>query len=126
MHAHEYLLKTECNYAGGQPYWDEPLDAGKFSESIVLDAETGFGGDGQGPSNCIQDGPFKDYVNAIGPGLRVTDHCIDRNVNDCGSRQANQSFVDQCMQSSDYSTFWPCIEFAPHSGGHGGIGGQVY
>jgi tyrosinase len=125
MHAHEYLLRNECNYTGGQPYWDESLDAGNFATSIVLDPETGFGGNGVGPSNCIADGPFKDYVNAIGPGPNITDHCIDRIISDCSSQGAAKSFVDTCMKAGNLSTFWPCLEGAPHSAGHGGIGGQV-
>ncbi|KAF2279722.1 Di-copper centre-containing protein [Westerdykella ornata] len=125
VHAHEHLLKTECNYTGGQPYWNEALDAGNFSTSIVLDPETGFGGNGVAPSNCIQDGPFKDYVNAIGPGEAISDHCIDRIVNECMSVMGNSTFVNQCMQMQDYKTFWPCVEAAPHSAGHGGIGGQM-
>ncbi|KAF2187156.1 Di-copper centre-containing protein, partial [Zopfia rhizophila CBS 207.26] len=125
MHAHEHLLKTECNYTAGQPYWDESLDAGNFSRSIVLDPETGFGGDGIGTDRCIKDGPFKDYVNAIGPGRTISDHCIDRRVDDCTSQLADRKYVDECMQMRNFSTLWPCIESAPHSAGHGGIGGEA-
>jgi tyrosinase len=124
LHTHEYILKTECNYTGTQPYWQESLDAGNFTHSIVLDPETGFGGDGAGPNNCIKDGPFKDYVNAIGPGLSVTDHCIDRQISDCMSGMAAQNNVDQCMAMRNFSMLWPCIEDSPHKAGHGGIGGQ--
>ncbi|KAJ4348598.1 uncharacterized protein N0V89_009976 [Didymosphaeria variabile] len=88
IYAHESILQTECNYTGAQPYWDEPLDAGNFSSSVVLDAVTGFGGNGAGLSNCVNDGPFKDYVNAIGPFQQITDHCIDRRIDDCASAQA--------------------------------------
>lgn len=125
VHAHEYLLQTECDYKGGHPYWDEALDAGNFSTSIILDPVSGFGGNGVGPSNCINDGPFKDYVNAIGPGEAYTDHCIDRVISDCSSQAADKKYVDECMKAQNFSTFWPCIEGAPHSAGHGGIGGQV-
>jgi hypothetical protein len=52
IHTHEYALKTECNYTGTQPYWQESLDAGNFTHSIVLDPEIGFGGDGAGPNDC--------------------------------------------------------------------------
>ncbi|KAH8657536.1 hypothetical protein BGZ60DRAFT_493790 [Tricladium varicosporioides] len=125
MHAHEYLLQTECGYNGTQPYWDEPRDAGKFSKSEVLDPEVGFGGDGVPPSNCIKDGPFVNYTNGIGPGHLISDHCIDRQVNDFTSQFANQTFVDQCYQLQNYSTAWPCIEASPHIGGHGGIGAEM-
>lgn len=65
VHTHETILRTECNYTGTQPYWDEVLDAGNFTHSVVLDPETGFGGDGYGANNCIKDGPFKDYVVSL-------------------------------------------------------------
>ncbi|OAG01602.1 Di-copper centre-containing protein [Paraphaeosphaeria sporulosa] len=125
MHAHEHILRTDCNYTGAQPYWDEPLDAGNFSSSVVLDPVAGFGGNGTGPKNCITDGPFMDYVNAIGPFQQVSDHCIDRKIDECASAQAAAKNVDQCMASGNYSTFWPCLENAPHGAGHGGVGGQM-
>lgn len=125
MHTHEHVLKTECNYTGTQPYWDEPLDAGNFTHSVVLDPVTGFGGNGVGASNCIKDGPFKDYVNSIGPFQQITNHCIDRRIDECQSAQAAKKNVDQCLQAQKFSTMWPCIEALPHGAGHGGIGGQV-
>lgn len=125
MHAHEHMLRTECDYTGAQTYWYEPLDSGNFSQSVVLDPVTGFGGNGSGPKNCITDGPFKDYVNAIGPFQQIADHCIDRNIDECWSALAATNFVDQCMALGNYSTFWPCLEEEPHSAGHGGVGGQV-
>jgi hypothetical protein len=124
IHTHEYALKTECNYTGTQPYWQESLDAGNFTHSIVLDPEIGFGGDGAGPNDCIKDGPFKDYVNAVGPGQSITDHCINRQINDCISVMAIQSNVDQCMAMQNFSMMWQCLEDSPHKAGHGGIGGQ--
>lgn len=125
MHAHEHLLRTVCNYTGAQPYWDEALDAGNFSASVILDPKTGFGGNGVGGGNCINDGPFKDYVNVIGPGQANTNHCIDRIVSDCMSQMGSKQIVDGCIQMQNFSTFWPCIEGGPHGAGHGGIGGQV-
>lgn len=125
VHAHEQLLRTECNYQGAQPYWDETHDAGNFSGSSVLDPITGFGGNGQGTNNCIKDGPFKDYVNAMGPGTLVSDHCIDRQVNNGAGVFASKQFVDQCLETKTFSTAWACLEALPHTAGHGGIGGQV-
>ncbi|KAJ4287542.1 hypothetical protein N0V90_012245 [Kalmusia sp. IMI 367209] len=126
MHAHESILRTECNYTGTQPYWDEPLDAGNFSHSVVLDSLTGFGGDGTGPNNCIADGPFKDYVNALGPFQQISDHCIDRRLDECSSAMADKKFVNDCMAMKNFTTFWPCLEGGPHGAGHGGIGGQLW
>jgi tyrosinase len=129
VHTHEQLLKTVCGYTGVQPYWDEALDAGNFAASPLLDPETGFGGDGEGEGQCIQDGPFKGYVNPIGPGERVSDHCINRNLGDCisvyGARLAGRQYVDACAELESYAEWWPCIEFGPHSAGHVGIGGEV-
>ncbi|PVH91111.1 Di-copper centre-containing protein [Periconia macrospinosa] len=125
VQAHETALRTECSYAGAQPYWDEPRDAGNFSKSILLDPETGFGGDGVGPNNCIADGPFKDYMNSVGPGESITDHCIDRQINDCWSEGAAQKNVDACMKITTFESAWNCLEGMPHRSGHRGINGQM-
>ncbi|ORY12449.1 hypothetical protein BCR34DRAFT_651193 [Clohesyomyces aquaticus] len=126
IHAHEHILRTSCNYTGAHPYWDETLDAGNFSTSILLDPETGFGGNGVGKDNCIATGPFKDYVNTIGPGEVNTEHCIDRQVNDCASKSAEQKVVDSCMKMTNFEDAWNCLEGGPHTAGHGGIGGQMF
>ncbi|KAK1749924.1 tyrosinase [Echria macrotheca] len=134
MHAHEKALREECGYKGAQPrYWDEPRDAGHFSQSDVLDPVTGFGGNGTGPPGpgtgtmgCIQDGPFANVVDHLGPGYRQgTPHCIYRFVNDTVSRMSGQAYVDECMAKTTYLDFWPCVESAPHVGGHGGVGGKM-
>ncbi|KAL2070975.1 hypothetical protein VTL71DRAFT_14001 [Oculimacula yallundae] len=125
MHSHEYLLRTECGFNGTQPYWDEPLDAGNFSKSILFDTVVGFGGNGIPPTNCIQDGPFVDYINGIGPGHTIQDHCIDRKFDDFISLSALQSYVDRCKAIPDYLTAWPCMEEHPHIGCHGAVGGEM-
>ena len=125
VHIHESLLRSECNYAGAQPYWDESLDAGNFSHSVILDPESGFGGNGVGKDNCIVDGPFKDYVNSIGPGQTYGKHCINRAVDECMSQNAKKENIAGCMGKKTYVDAWNCIEGMPHSAGHGGIGGQV-
>jgi len=131
LSAHEEALRNECGYAGAQPYWDEPLDAGHFSKSILLHNPTNpdltFGGDGD-PSrnNCIQTGPFATYTNPIGPGYVINDHCIDRRINDAISGSAQPSVVQACMDKTTWMEFWPCIENrGPHSAGHGGVGMQM-
>lgn len=106
-------------------YWQEQLDAGKFSQSIVLDPVSGFGGDGSGRGNCITTGPFANYTNHIGPGYQLTDHCIDRRINNQISTGSSQGNVNQCLQQSSFATAWSCIEGMPHAGGHAGVGGQV-
>ena len=119
------MLATECNYTGAQPYWDESLDADDWESSILFDPDTGFGGNGVGPSKCIADGPFKNYVNAVGPGQSQTGHCIDRDINKCMGKFAAPSIIENCMKMANFSTFWPCIENGPHGAGHGGVGGEV-
>lgn len=59
--------------------------------------------------------------------VTVTDHCIDRGIDDTISRYTAQSYVDACLAKPDFATAWPCIEnnTGPHSGGHVGVGGQV-
>lgn len=106
-------------------YWAEERDAGAFSSSIILDPYLGFGGDGVGRSNCIRDGPFANYTNPIGPGYEINDHCIDRQVTDDASIMSAPFAVETCMNQTQFTDFWPCIEAAPHTAGHGGIGAQV-
>jgi len=125
VHAHETLLRTECNYTGAHPYWDESLDAGNFANSVLLDPVFGFGGNGEGENHCITTGPFKDYVNAVGPGVTITDHCLTRNINDCLSMGAKKEYVQDCVAKETFFDMWNCLEAAPHAAGHGGINGQV-
>ncbi|KAK0657776.1 hypothetical protein B0T16DRAFT_386256 [Cercophora newfieldiana] len=123
--AHEQALRKECGYTGAQPYWEEGRDAGAFSKSILLDPVLGFGGNGVGPNKCIQDGPFANYTNSLGPGYLVQDHCIDRDINDLFSTTAAAATVERCLNTTTYLDFWPCIENGPHGAGHGGIGAQM-
>ncbi|KAF5534722.1 di-copper centre-containing protein, partial [Fusarium napiforme] len=122
MHTHEHFLRTECGYTGYQPYWDEPLDAGNFTSSIVFDPVHGFGGDGRESDGCITDGPFANYTNALGPGYLITDHCIDRRISNEESKGSSQSEVDACNEYTDFEDAWPCIQDKPHTGGHAGVG----
>ncbi|KAM7191450.1 tyrosinase [Rhypophila sp. PSN 637] len=132
MHAHERALREECGYKGAQPYWDEPRDAGNFINSDVLDPITGFGGNGTGNGGpqpgmgCIHDGPFANFSNNLGPGyFQGTPNCIYRFVNDTVSLMSSQPYVDECKAKPNYLKFWPCLEAAPHVGGHGGVGGKM-
>lgn len=106
-------------------YWDEPREAGYFSSSDIFNPKTGFGGDGVGEEGCIDDGPFAGYVNSLGPGYRLTDHCITRFISDEASLGSLQESVDACHEAETFIDAWICIEAAPHRGGHGGVGGLV-
>ncbi|KAK0737959.1 hypothetical protein B0T18DRAFT_335390 [Schizothecium vesticola] len=125
LHAHETALRNECGYIGYQPYWQEQLDAGKFSRASILDPVYGFGGDGSRTTGCITNGPFANYTNSLGPGYEITNHCIDRRINDAISAFSAQSYIDACLAMRDFETAWPCIEGQPHTGGHAGIGAQM-
>ncbi|KAK0623697.1 hypothetical protein B0T14DRAFT_536537 [Immersiella caudata] len=125
MLAHETALRTECGYTGYQPYWQEQLDAGKFSQSVLFDPVYGFGGDGSRTTGCITTGPFANYTNSLGPGYEITNHCINRRISDAMSARSSQANVGNCLAKPDFGTAWPCIEDAPHGGGHGGVGGQM-
>ncbi|PVH90493.1 Di-copper centre-containing protein, partial [Periconia macrospinosa] len=124
IQSHEDALRNECGYTGYQPYWQEQLDAGKFSQSILFDPVSGFGGDGSGRGNCITTGPFANYTNSIGPGYQITNHCIDRRINNQISGGSSQAQVNRCLQQTSFATAWSCIEASPHVGGHAGVGGQ--
>ncbi|KAH8727573.1 hypothetical protein GQ44DRAFT_725108 [Phaeosphaeriaceae sp. PMI808] len=121
LHAHETALRTECKYKGWQPYWEEQLDAGNFTHSVLLDPVTGFGGNGSGPNHCITDGPFASYINHLGPGYEYTKHCINRIVDETFSSFSSQTLVDACLAKPDFLSAWNCIERRPHQGGHGGM-----
>jgi hypothetical protein len=125
MWAHEHKLETICGYTGGQPYWEESLDAGNFSKSEIFDAEFGFGGDGVGTERCVTDGPFAGYMNNLGPGYEINKHCINRRISDFASQPAVQSNVDTCLRATSYTQAWNCIEGQPHGAGHGGVGEQM-
>ncbi|KAI5803624.1 hypothetical protein DFH27DRAFT_525016 [Peziza echinospora] len=143
LRAHETLLRTECNYTGTQPYWDEARDAGRFTAAAIFSDRLGFGGNGL-PSGtpgavtwaigtspphsagCIADGPFAGYVLNIGPGMQNRPHCITRSLSDSASQGVSQGNVDACMGLPTFAQAWPCFERAPHSGGHRGVGGEMY
>jgi tyrosinase len=101
------------------------MDAGRFKQSVLLDATYGFGGNGRSSDGCITDGPFSNYTNVIGPGTTNTPHCINRAINEKTSSGANQTNIDKCLKSTTYAGAWPCLEGTPHGAGHGGIGGEV-
>lgn len=139
MHAHEYLLRTECGYKGTQPYWDEPREAGNFRSSSIF-SPNAFGGDGdvkegvvawhQGnihhSAGCIKDGPFKNYKLHIGPGPDNKTHCISRSISDEASTGASLANVQECLDKKTFEDAWHCIEAEPHYGGHRGVGGEMW
>ncbi|RGP63201.1 amino acid transporter [Fusarium sporotrichioides] len=108
-------------------YWDEPLDAGNLTASIMFDpeADTSFGGNGTGPNSCVQDGPFANTTLHIQDDLSYTETCLRRIFDDKQFSLGAQSAVDECMAKETFIDFWHCIERGPHSAGHGGVAGTM-
>ncbi|PGH26524.1 hypothetical protein AJ80_01838 [Polytolypa hystricis UAMH7299] len=121
--------RTLCNraylaYSRGR-YWQEQLDAGSVTSSVLLDPSHGFGGDGSGTDRCITDGPFANFTNHLGLMYNNSEHCITRRLSDRSSKSSAQSEVDKCHAMTEWVGAWRCIEANPHAGGHGGIGGLM-
>lgn len=120
-----HLTLSSILLTSSSSYWQEQLDAGNFSSSVVFDPVTGFGGDGSSRGNCIDSGPFANYTNRLGPGYIIADHCIDRRISNTLSEGTSQQEVDKCLAMGSFAEAWPCIEAKPHVGGHAGVGGEV-
>ncbi|KAI2627026.1 Di-copper centre-containing protein [Hypomontagnella submonticulosa] len=122
---HEHLLRTECNYTGPLPYWDEPSDVGNINGSAIFDVEVGFGGNGTGAKSCIVDGPFANLTLRFKEDMTVSNYCISRYLNDRAFSAAAQEFVDMCLEREKYTDAWNCLEGRPHGAGHGGVSGTM-
>ncbi|KAF8853844.1 hypothetical protein BDZ45DRAFT_657373 [Acephala macrosclerotiorum] len=128
VYTHATLLRTQCNYTGTIPWWDEALDAasGNFFQSNMWSDDTGFGGNGTAPDNCVTTGPFANRTMHIGPMEATTDYCFKRDWdNTLGVADASQENVDECYAYNDYASFWECLIALPHVAGHGGTGGVM-
>lgn len=125
MRAHELLLQTECNYTGAQPYWEEVLDVSALNASSVFDPTTGFGGNGAGTDGCVADGPFANLTLHINQTATGIDYCLSRDFSATNFQTANQTYIDACYASANYSEAWQCYKKSPHTAGHAGVGGTV-
>lgn len=131
MRAHELLLQTECNYTGGQPYWDEQatvadMAAGAaFADAAVFDAATGFGGSGAGTDACVADGPFANLTLHMNRTTNYAEYCLSRSFNPTALASANSTYVDACFASADYAAAWLCYKAKPHVAGHASVAGTV-
>ncbi|KFY86894.1 hypothetical protein V500_07327 [Pseudogymnoascus sp. VKM F-4518 (FW-2643)] len=116
---HEDLLRTECGFAGTQPYWDWSIDADAkdMPNSPVFDPVTGFGGDGKrtgsyepGFQRCVVDGPFANtnltlamgWPNMNDPGNRL--HCFTREFNGGEGNDENGEAIIGEMQVGAYNS----------------------
>lgn len=125
MRAHELLLQNECNYTGAQPYWEESLDVTALNESSVFDPDTGFGGNGVGDDECVADGPFQNLTLHINQTSSSANYCLSRSLDSSNFQKANQTYIDACYASANYSEAWQCYKSSPHTAGHAGVGGTV-
>lgn len=71
------------------------------------------------------DGPFANTTCPIGPGFRLREGCMMRDLNDTKSLWGAQEAVDSCMVHDKFKDLDPCLYMVPHRGGHGGVGGTV-
>lgn len=125
LHAHELVMKSECNYTGAIPFWDEALDAasGDFFQSEQFDDQW-FGGNGSSVDNCVTTGPFANRTEHIGPLETTTDYCFARKFNQTkGLDYGARSHVDDCYEFSDFEDFYGCMAYYPHIAGHQAVGG---
>lgn len=101
MWTHEKLLRDECNYTGYQPYWEESLDSGNISASVVFDPVTGFGGEG---GDCVDDGPFANLtlgLSSNGSQIWEEDYCLARSFSDTTFDYGNTTYIEECLSYSN-------------------------
>ncbi|KAM0816750.1 putative Tyrosinase copper-binding domain-containing protein [Seiridium cardinale] len=127
MRAHEIILQTECGYQGAQPYWDELADrtAGELEAASVLDADTGFGTGDVGEDGCIVNGPFVNLTMHLNQTSNEANYCLSRKLASWAWDWANSTWLDACYATDNYEDAWQCFIFAPHTAGHGSIGGTM-
>ncbi|KAI2471576.1 Di-copper centre-containing protein [Annulohypoxylon bovei var. microspora] len=125
MRVHEHVIRTECNYTGPLPYWDEPADVGDISGSPLFDIETGFGGNGTGVGGCVTDGPFANLTLRFQADLTIDEYCLSRYLNDRAFAAAAKENVDMCLEKGTFVDAWSCLEGRPHGAGHGGVMGTM-
>lgn len=121
MHIYETALQDDCDYTGVMPYWDWTRDEENPDSSPIFDDESGFGGNGDEDSGCLNSGPFAG-VNVSTPD----NHCLQRVFNlTVLTQYSSQSEVDSTLQVTSYSSFRSTLENGPHRGGHGAIAGDM-
>ncbi|KAE9372718.1 Di-copper centre-containing protein [Stipitochalara longipes BDJ] len=100
IYAHESVLKSECNYTGTIPWWNEALDAasGDFFQSDMWEDQW-FGGNNSSVDNCV--------VSGLSYGAR--------------------SNVDACYEygGSKFEAFYESMALYPHMTGHQAVGGVM-
>jgi tyrosinase len=129
MHTHETMLRTECNYKGPMPWWDEAkdADAGNLYQSDMWTADH-FGGNGRASDSCVVDGVFANTTEHIGPLLENTDYCYYREWSPQQMPNMTSAAVESCTKYDTYYDFFNCMVVypdGPHVAGHVSVGGLV-
>lgn len=125
MHAHATILKTECNYTGTLPWWDEALDA---SSNDFFQSSKWFGANGSPVDNCVTTGPFANRTEHIGPLEETTDYCFARKFNQ--SKRVSygaRANIDAGYEFGgvELEDFYGYMALYPHVAGHQAVGGVV-
>jgi tyrosinase len=93
-------MKSQTNIENR--YWEEALDTGNNSfqmgESPIFDTVYGFGGNGAGDDWCVQDGPFANMTNHLGPLYEISKTCLSRQFVPSYFSLGNQTYIDKCME----------------------------
>lgn len=82
---------------------------------------------------CVTDGPFASYNLTLGPGTLVTNHCLQRALNDNFSPYLSSSLMNSTLGLTPFESFRTVLEgirsipgaFGMHGGGHFGVGGEM-
>jgi tyrosinase len=96
-----------------------------MGDSPVFDTVYGFGGNGVGDDHCVQDGPFANMTNHLGPYYEISDQCLKREFVPSYFSLGNQTYIDECNALDNYyDAFW-CWKSNPHSNAHLGVNGTI-
>ncbi|ELU43994.1 Tyrosinase domain-containing protein [Rhizoctonia solani AG-1 IA] len=124
---------TDCGYTGPVPYWDWTIDSGKLATSDIWDPVSGFGGNGNARTRCVENGP---YLNATYFQLTYPNrHCLARRFNNGNIRDSrignmqgslySQNAVDTLMRLTDHINFSNQMEEGVHDVIHNVIAGDI-
>ncbi|KAK9708662.1 hypothetical protein K7432_009508 [Basidiobolus ranarum] len=103
------------------PYWDWSLDSQAPEQSFIFKI---IGGNGKGPDNCIEDGPFANWTLTV-----PLPHCLTRNFNGEKGRilalwsPESIKFVRESYEN--YGPFCARFEEGPHGVMHQAINGEM-
>ncbi|CUA75141.1 Hemocyanin G-type, units Oda to Odg [Enteroctopus dofleini] [Rhizoctonia solani] len=129
-------VMKDCGYDGPTPYWDWTKNVDNMAQSEIFDPIKGFGGNGSGSQNCVQNGPYSPQSNftLTWPEKR----CLKRNFNMGSSRGSwwrpasgpstrhSQSVINGINNdNSKFVDFSPALEDGPHDSVHNEINSDM-